>query len=129
MGIPREELDASTASHNGLHCPVATGDESVPPEEMRGEAVAPPSPRGGRLQDDRWIRDRDKWHDRLAPASVMRKLHQVAAKIDQAIARPRREQRSGLRLDVARQEDGRTAASLVGRTLDADDEREVVVAP
>jgi hypothetical protein len=59
----------------------------------------------------------------------MRKLHQVAAKIDQAIARPRREQRSGLRLDVARQEDGRTAASLVGRALDADDERDVVVAP
>jgi hypothetical protein len=80
--IPREELNASIASHHDLHRPIATGHESLPIDKMRREAVAAPSSRCSRLKDDRGIRGCDQRHDRLAPASVMRQLEEVAAEID-----------------------------------------------
>ncbi len=126
--IPCEELDAATAPNDGLHGSVAAGHEPVSSDEMLREPIASPSPRGRRLQYGRGIRGCDQRHDRLAPASMMGKLHQVAAEVGRSIGRARREQCRGLRLDVARQEDARATVFPARKTLDAHDQRQVVVA-
>ena len=93
------------------------------------EAVLGEPPHRRRLQDERRIRRGDVADDRLAPASVVRDLEDIAAEIDFAARVHRREPRGRLRLDVPREQETRPFHALPGVDLDRQHERKVVVAP